>query len=152
MTDDKDEFWDASCAAGFGTEVLWDPDYVTQTADEVLAPGSGGDGGSAKEDAIDFLRIVLADGPVPAADIERQARSAGLLGERQPISQCKPIRAARNALGIEPRKLGMGQGRVWSLPKVPSGPEGALQNERAPSGEKGTFGAVSPGTERGDAQ
>jgi hypothetical protein len=44
-------------------------------------------------------------------------------------------------LGIKSKKDGLNQGWCWELAKVPSGAEGALQNERAPSGVEGTFGS-----------
>lgn len=73
-----------------------------------------------KDDAINFLRQVLADGPMSVADIEADARGAGVLGESQRISQSKPFRTAREALGIVPQKSSMAGGWVWALPpKVP---------------------------------
>ena len=73
-----------------------------------------------KDDAINFLRQVLADGPMSVADIETDARGAGVLGESQRISQSKPFRTAREALGIVPQKSSMAGGWVWTLPlKVP---------------------------------
>jgi hypothetical protein len=52
------------------------------------------------------------------ADLELEARAAGLLKEDQPISQCKAFRSARKALAIKPyqpkgQKAG---GWIWSLP------------------------------------
>jgi hypothetical protein len=44
------------------------------------------------------------------AYIEAEARSARVLGESQPISQSKPFRAAREALGIVPERTGFGRG------------------------------------------
>jgi hypothetical protein len=46
------------------------------------------------------LSKVLANGPVTAKDIEKEARAACLLSEDQLIGQSKPFRSARQALGI----------------------------------------------------
>ena len=108
--------------------IYWDPAPVTRTADEILSVISGdGSRHTAKNDGVAFLENVLAHGPLAAADIEREAIAAGLLVEGQPISQCKPLRSARDALGIKPyREGGTGAtGRwLWALParrpKMPS--------------------------------
>jgi hypothetical protein len=67
----------------------------------------------ARQFAADFLQGLLAEKSMPVTEIERSARDAGLLGRDQPISQCKPFRAARNRLGIKPSKCGVGW--FWSL-------------------------------------
>jgi hypothetical protein len=59
---------------------------------------------------------VLAKGEMTVADIEAEARSARVLAENQSISQSKPFRAAREALGIVPKKASMTGGWVWALP------------------------------------
>jgi hypothetical protein len=46
------------------------------------------------------LSKVLANGPVKAKDIEKEARAACLLSEDQLIGQSKPFRSARQALAI----------------------------------------------------
>jgi hypothetical protein len=61
-----------------------------------------------------FLRMLLDDRrTMHVADIEREARDAGLLGPDQPISQCRPLRDARIALGIRVRRVGFGPGAQW---------------------------------------
>jgi hypothetical protein len=124
-----------------GSSVFFEPKHVTDlSADEALSTENGA-GATAKEDWIDFLQSMLAAGARLVREIEREARDCGLLGDTTPISQCKPARAARKALGVEVQKDGMRGGWVWFLaPKVPSGSEDALQKERAPSGGEGTFG------------
>jgi putative DNA primase/helicase len=114
--------------------IAWENQPVVMTANEALR-GSDKDEPTAKEDATEFLRILLANGPVKVMDIEKEARSARLLRDDQPISQSKPFRAARQALGIAPfqpkgRRAG---GWFWGLPEgqMPSGVSDALQNDRA---------------------
>jgi hypothetical protein len=63
----------------------------------------------------------LVAGEMSVGDIEAEAKAAGLLGPGQPISQCKPIRAARSALGVVIRREGYGPGArfLWRLPSGP---------------------------------
>jgi putative DNA primase/helicase len=131
----------------------WESNYVTQSADEALSATEqrAADGATVKDQAIEFLKVVLADGPMPVKEIEREAIEACLLGEGKSIGDCKPFRAAKKELQVETVKSSMGEGWVWSLPKAPSPPEGALPNMRAPSDTKGAFGqengASLPGLE-----
>jgi hypothetical protein len=100
-----------------GSAVCWDSAPVSMTADQALGAAGLGEP-SAKDDAIEFLKSVLASGPMPAKDIEAQAIDAGLLVTGKPLSQSKSFRDARGALGIRPRKEGVAaDGRwVWALP------------------------------------
>jgi hypothetical protein len=123
-----------------GSSIAWESEPVEGTADEML--GTHSTEPTAKADAVEFLRAVLADGPMKASDIEKEAQAACLLGENQSISQSKPFRSARAELSIEPyqpkgQKAG---GWFWGLPghQMPSEASDALQNKRAPDGEEGT--------------
>jgi hypothetical protein len=53
-----------------------------------------------------FLRVQLAAGPLPATEIERRAKAAGVTPSA--------LRKGRNALGIKPQKIG--RAWVWALP------------------------------------
>jgi hypothetical protein len=99
----------------WGSCISWASDPVLQTADDVL--GNDKDDPTITDDAVDFLRTVLADGPMLVAVIEQSARAAGLLKEGQPISQCKPFRRARAQLGIKPYqpKREKDPGWLWTL-------------------------------------
>jgi hypothetical protein len=131
----------AGCDLGNGMSapyLQWESDPVTIPADQALAmameAGSFSDEGrTAAEDVADFLREVLKDGPVPVAEIEASARSAGLLGAAQRVNQYKPFRKAKEKLGIEayqPRGEQSGTGSpgwVWFLgTNSPPGGSGAL--------------------------
>jgi hypothetical protein len=104
--------------------VAWENQPVVMTANEALR-GADKHEPTAKEDAMEFLRIMLANGPVKVIDIEKEARSAGLLRDDQLISQSKPFRAARKALGIAPfqPKGQRAGGWFWGPPEgqMPSG-------------------------------
>jgi putative DNA primase/helicase len=99
-----------------GSHVLWDNDPVTVSANEALAASREPEDRSAKAEAMEFLRDVLADGELPVRRILELATDAGLepLGARKPG---KPLRAAREALRIKPHKSAVAGGWVWSLPK-----------------------------------
>jgi hypothetical protein len=81
------------------------------------ADNTGENRGTAKDDAIQFLRSALADGPRSVRDVEIEARDIGLLSASKPISQCKPVRAARDALGVKAyqRKGEKAGGWFWTL-------------------------------------
>jgi hypothetical protein len=100
------------------------------TADQLLAAGAGGsdtDRRTAAAECAEWLHEVLADGPRAVAEIEAEARAAGLLGDDDPIAAAKPFRAARAMLGVRSRRDGFGSaGRwLWSLPDV-AVPDAAL--------------------------
>jgi hypothetical protein len=82
------------------SRAVWNMEPVLITADEALA------------EATEFLRAVLADGPVPAAEVNRMAREHGLT--------TKVIRSAREALGVKIERDGFGPGSksLWSFQKL----------------------------------
>jgi hypothetical protein len=95
----------------------------------------------SREDAVEFLANLLANGPRKVTQIEKEARAACLLGQDQAIGQSKPFRSARKTLGIEsyqPKGQKAG-GWLWALPKdqVPLGASDALTNTRASDGYEG---------------
>ena len=101
-------------------QVAWGLEHVDVTADQALAAEAGGkDEPTAKEANIEFLNSVLDDDPTRVEDIEREARSAGLLKADTPINKDKPFREAKKALGIKSYqpKGEKGAGWYWALPK-----------------------------------
>ncbi len=82
------------------------------TADAALAAGAvSGDGHSAKEDAEDFLREVLADGAVGAKEVKRQAGEAGIAN--------RTLMRAKRDLGVQSyREEAVDKHKwFWILPK-----------------------------------
>jgi hypothetical protein len=71
--------------------------------------------------AAEFLRKALAGNPLAVPKLDAMARAAGLLGERQRITQAKPFRRAKTSLGIRSIRDGFGAGGRWSweLPHDP---------------------------------
>lgn len=62
--------------------VQWDDQPVDETADQAMAAAAAARrGGSTLSDAMDFLRDILAYGPVPAAEITKAAK-ANVISER----------------------------------------------------------------------
>ena len=70
--------------------------------------------------AIAFLEAALAGGAVAVAELEVHARAAGLVGERQRVSDAKTFKAAKKKLGIISRRAGFGRDGEWSwgLPTI----------------------------------
>jgi putative DNA primase/helicase len=105
----------------FASSVLWG-EAVDGAARELLATadatGDDGDGGTLA-DAKRFLADLLAEGPMRAGDVFRDADQAGY--------SKRSVQRAANAIKVERRKDGMKGGWTWRLPpKVPSIPEGAV--------------------------
>ena len=101
-----------------GSSVYWESEHVTITADQALqATDAGGQDRSVGEGAEEFLRELLAKGPVPQKNIKTDAEGAGLAWAT--------VRRAKDRLGIKPQKAGMEGGWQWTLPKVLESAEGA---------------------------
>ena len=85
---------------------------------ELVFRGEGRDKRTAKEQAIEFLRNVLADGGMMVIELERKARIAGLLKTGQPVSQCRSFRDAKRELGVKSDRKGFGKDAKyhWRLP------------------------------------
>lgn len=82
----------------------------TLTSRDVLATPLDKEGMSAKDDAVEFLRTELGDGPVSAKAIEELARQAGISDST--------LRRAKTDLGVRSRKDDFGDGAkwLWTLP------------------------------------
>jgi putative DNA primase/helicase len=106
-----------------GTEILtsgvmYESTPITVTADQALAALDGnGEAKSAEAEASEFLQDVLANGPMSAKDVKREAVQAGI--------SAKSLRTATEALGIKPAKADFDGGWVWSLPRCSTHPEDA---------------------------
>ncbi|TXH69870.1 MAG: hypothetical protein E6Q88_08980 [Lysobacteraceae bacterium] len=119
------------------SRVVWG-EAIEGTAREVLADAEAHDEErTATGEAMEWLREALSAGPRPARDVKREATDAGI--------EQKPLRSARERLGIKPQKAGFGSGWVWALPKMPQRSQDAPQNGWASSGTSGTFAADDGG-------
>ena len=111
----------------FASSVLWG-DAVEGAARELLATadatGDDGEGGTLA-DAKRFLADLLADGPMRAGEIFKDADQAGY--------SKRSIQRAANAIKIERHKDGMKGGWTWRLPpKMPTLPEDAVDAKQKP--------------------
>jgi hypothetical protein len=74
---------------------------------------------SKRDKVAAFLETALANGPAKVSELERAARAAGLLGERQRVGQAKVFRNAKETLRIDSDHAGFGRGGEWMW-KLPS--------------------------------
>ena len=86
-------------------QVEWEPDPVTVTADEVIDPVHS-EKRHEWEYARDWLRDLLADGPMDATDIYAA-------GEKQKFSE-KILRKAADSLRVRKHKVGFGKDSTWT--------------------------------------
>ncbi|MBX7168598.1 MAG: AAA family ATPase [Pirellulales bacterium] len=94
--------------------VAWEPHPVRVSADEALAAeASGAEDRTERDEAVEFLRDRLADGPVPAGEVTRDARSLGISD--------RTLKRARRSLGIVAQKDGLRGGWLLSLPAADEG-------------------------------
>lgn len=107
------------------SSVLWG-EAVEGAARDLLATadatGDDGEGGTLA-DAKRFLSDLLADGPMRAGEVFKDADQAGY--------SKRSIQRAANAIKVERHKDGMKGGWTWRLlPKMPSPPEDAVDAEQ----------------------
>jgi hypothetical protein len=86
--------------------IVWG-DKVTITADEALSPPPPEAERGALEEACEFLTTLLAEGPVSAENVKREARGAGIADST--------LKRAKRALKAKATKTGMRGGWEWSL-------------------------------------
>lgn len=108
--------------------VDWEPDPVTVSVDEALGSADTNEERSATDEAVDWLRDLLRVGPMKASDVQKEARQAGI-GD-------KPLRRARERLGIKPKKREFAGGWEWALPSI----EVAQDAQDAYPTKQGIFG------------
>jgi putative DNA primase/helicase len=124
----------------FASSVLWG-DAVEGAARELLATadatGDDGEGGTLS-DARRFLSDLLADAPMRAGDVFKDADGAGLTK--------RSIQRAADKIGVLRHKDGMRGGWLWKLPpKMPrchEGDEDAEQNYLAPTAPSAVSSAI----------
>ncbi len=88
--------------------VAWESGPVAITAQEALNATAVEKGHTDTDEAVEFLRTVLANGPLSANDGFKEAGYAGISKKR--------LERARGRLGIVTKKLGFEKGWEWSLP------------------------------------
>lgn len=109
--------------------VAWEPDPVNVSADDALAGDRDEGGGrTERDDAAGWLADLLAHGPRPARDVERDARDAGY--------SIATVRRAKAAIGVVSRKPAFGGPWEWTLPAQDAQPPKMLtQDAHTPASE-----------------
>jgi len=89
--------------------VRWSGESTHEAAALLALPG-GEDGRTSLDEAGEFLRSVLEDGPLSAKDVLRKGQAAGFAD--------KTLRRAKTIVGIKTERQGFGAGStwVWKLP------------------------------------
>lgn len=127
---------------GEPARLTWEAGAVDLKADGVLAAMAGQGDGGAREEAREWLRDVLSDGPQPAADVKRRAEADGI--------KSRTLDRAKQDLGVITTREGYGsQGRwMWAMPhSAPELPKSAKPDGLADNGEGG---AQRPAADRGE--
>lgn len=88
--------------------LLWDDQPVTVSAEEALAPVVTDDERPERNEAADWLREVLSDGPASAKEVQRWANEAG--------HAWRTVRRAKEGIGVIVEKAEFKGGWRWSLP------------------------------------
>ena len=123
--------------------VAWRGEVAGMSATDLLRPGADAETRSAREEAEDFLRGELEGGDWhPSPEVRDAARREGITD--------KPLRAARETLGVQVRREGSGRNgslrSEWSLPLLVPGGEGTSNGgtSKKPHGEgdASTFGVT----------
>ncbi len=115
--------------AGDVARVEWDDEPVDVDVESALMGLAAVPVKSERDEAKDFLRTVLADGPVMANTVMEQARAAGI-AERT-------LNRAKAALGVISEKQGSGREWWWRLPLKAASP--AAQASGGSLGNHGTL-------------
>ena len=118
----------------FPSYLIWGQ-VVEGSARELLTENGTDNGGSEVDEAVQFLRDLLAGGAMPQKEIEQDYKGAGY--------SLSTIKKAKKRLGIISKKDGMAGGWSWSFPEgkyeeVHEGDEEVQQNSVNP------FGKVEP--------
>jgi hypothetical protein len=106
--------FDLSAADNGGLRVGWIGESAHTAETLLTAPIDGEDRGAVAQ-AVEVLRSILADGPRPVKEVQREARKAG-------VSEVT-LRRAKALLSIRSDRIGFGSDGVWcwSLPEVETG-------------------------------
>lgn len=124
--------------------VEWDAEPVTVTADEAMAPAGDPEERTATEDAMDWLRDLLANRGEEAAVVQKEARQAGISD--------KALRRAREKLRIKPRKRAFAGGWWWEITSAEDAQGASQDAQDAYTQNGGALGGQGHLGERSDAE
>jgi hypothetical protein len=89
--------------------IFWDTIPVKVSAEQALSGTTDLESTSSQDEAADFLRATLRDGPMATKKVKDEVRNAGL--------SWRTIRRAKEAMGVTASKSGMEGGWQWTLPQ-----------------------------------
>jgi hypothetical protein len=109
--------------------VIWESEPVNVSADDALAADRDEGGGrTERDDAAEWLANLLANGPRPALEVERNATDAGY--------SIATVRRAKAAIGVVSRKPAFGGPWEWTLPtRDAQSPKMLIKDAHTPSPE-----------------
>jgi putative DNA primase/helicase len=87
--------------------IAWEPDVVTITADEVVAAHTAHAPLRPRDRAAEWLRDLLAGGPMPQQKIKLRAREARF--------SWATVRRAAKDIGVITEKTGYAAGWTWRI-------------------------------------
>lgn len=89
--------------------IVWENQPVNANVNDMLAQAAGAsEDRTERDEAADWLRNLLAEGPLSAKDVQRNAREAGF--------SWRTVERAKAILGIKPAKTRFSGGWEWALP------------------------------------
>jgi hypothetical protein len=113
-------------AVGEVPRVVWEDEIIEISADEALRGASNTDENKTTlvDEAAEWLRVLLADGPVASNDVMFEAKDAGY--------SLATLRRAKKNLGIKPRPIAGacgGSAWYWELPEQLRSPQNKTKTE-----------------------
>ena len=119
--------------------VVWDTEPVRCTESDVLSARPGSEGQSAVSDASEFLKEILAAGPVPVKQIRRESKDFDVSD--------RTLDRAKARLGVVSNREGYGKGSrcVWQLNSDPYSAKKPIGRQLPYSGGVGAVGDVCDG-------
>jgi hypothetical protein len=112
--------------------ITWEPNPVEISADEALDTISQDDH-SEREEAAEWLRDTLTDGPVLTSEIQKLAKQVG--------HAWRTVRRAKDRIGAQAVKQGFSGKWVWELPKMSTISQDVQSNNVDTLGEVGHLGS-----------
>lgn len=120
---------------GTSAIIEWETGPVDLSADEALGVHAGHEHGTALQEAVDWLRYTLAEGPLSAKEAKGRANAAGIA--------LRTLDRAKAELKVKAGPAGFGGEWLWRLPDFGTvrqeQPENANASLLAHSGENGAL-------------
>ncbi len=123
--------------------LLWSRDRVAVDPEAALSPPEDPSDRAAGDEALEWLRAALANGPQAAADLRKEARSEGIAD--------RTLRRASKRLDVVIERTGFPCRSTWRLPDgqlgqaSPVGPSPAARPNTAQQGQVGLTAGPRPG-------